>query len=170
MKRLGLLAITAYILSIVLANWAIHRFGFVPVGFGLLAPAGAYFAGAVFVARDCIQLTLGRWWVLPAIAIGALISWQTSASLALASGVAFFCGEMMDWVVFTPLRAKGQLALAFLLGNTFGLVLDSLLFLWLAFHSLSHWQGLSLGKFWMTVPACAATCLIRRRAVLPRHT
>ena len=38
----------AYIACIVGANWAVATFGPVPVGFGLVAPAGVFFAGLTF--------------------------------------------------------------------------------------------------------------------------
>lgn len=48
-----------YVCTIVAANAAIQRFGMVPVGFGLLAPAGVYFAGLAFTLRDLTQDTPG---------------------------------------------------------------------------------------------------------------
>jgi hypothetical protein len=40
-----------YISTIFVANLAIERFGLVPVGFGLYAPAGVYFVGLAFTFR-----------------------------------------------------------------------------------------------------------------------
>ena len=171
-RQWGTAAFVAFVGSIVLANWLIRHYGFVPVGFGLVAPAGTYAAGFVFVARDGMQLAWGRWLVLPAIAVGALLSWWTTAGgtipggelpLAAASGLAFLAGEMTDWAFFTPLRQAGRLALAFLLANTVGLLIDTWLFLWLAFGSISHWQGTALGKLWVTLPACAVVYAYRKR-------
>lgn len=51
------------------ANWAIATFGFVPVGFGLMAPAGVYFAGLTFTFRDLAHESVGRRWVIVAIVI-----------------------------------------------------------------------------------------------------
>ena len=48
-----------YIATIFAANWAIATFGVVPVGFGLMAPAGVYFAGLAFTLRDLTQERLG---------------------------------------------------------------------------------------------------------------
>jgi hypothetical protein len=53
-------AAVAYLLTIVAANWAIHRYGIVPVGFGYVAPAGVYFVAAALVLRDLLQWSLGR--------------------------------------------------------------------------------------------------------------
>lgn len=161
-RWVGGLAVAIYAGLIVAANWAIKRYGFVPVGFGLVAPAGTYFAGAVFVARDAVQLTLGRWWALVAIAAGAGLSFVTSPSLALASGTAFAVGELTDWAIFTPLRRR-HLVAGYLVGNVWGLLVDTWLFLWLAFSSIAHWQGTALGKFWMTAAALPVVWVLRRR-------
>jgi hypothetical protein len=166
-RSAGALALAAYVGCIVAANWAIHKFGFVPVGFGLLAPAGTYFAGAVFVARDAVQLTLGRWWALVAIVVGAGLSFATSPSLAIASGTAFLVGELVDWSIFTPLRRRHVVA-GYLIGNTWGLLVDSWLFLYLAFGSVAHWQGLALGKFWMTAAFLPVLWVSRRRLQQPQ--
>ena len=44
--------LVGYIATIFAANWAISTFGIIPVGFGLLALAGVYFAGLTFTLRD----------------------------------------------------------------------------------------------------------------------
>jgi hypothetical protein len=66
--------LAAYILTIFGANWAISTFGLVPVGFGLLAPAGVYFAGLSFTLRDLAQDRLGKGWTIAAILVGAALS------------------------------------------------------------------------------------------------
>ncbi len=53
--------VVLYVATIFVANWAIiAAFGVVPVGFGLMAPAGVYFAGLAFTFRDLTQEKLGR--------------------------------------------------------------------------------------------------------------
>ena len=73
------LAPLAYLLTIVAANWALTTYGFVSVGFGLMAPAGVFFAGLAFSLRDITHESLGRWWVIGAILVGAALSWWVSA-------------------------------------------------------------------------------------------
>jgi hypothetical protein len=46
--RQGVVCALCYVATIVGANWALATFGVVPVGFGLYAPAGVYFAGLAF--------------------------------------------------------------------------------------------------------------------------
>ena len=148
------LPLAAYIGTIFGANWAISAFGLVPVGFGLLAPAGVYFAGLAFTFRDLTQEQLGRWWTVGAILVGAALSALLSPTLALASGGAFLVSEGLDLAVYTPLRRRHWLS-AVAASNTVGLVVDSVLFLSLAFGSLAFLPGQLVGKAWMTLLAVA---------------
>jgi hypothetical protein len=65
----------AYVASIVAANVTLAAFGLVPVGFGLLAPAGVLWAGIALTLRDLVQDSLGRGAVAFAIVLGAGLSW-----------------------------------------------------------------------------------------------
>lgn len=155
------LTFAGYVLTIVAANVAIGLIGPVPVGFGLMAPAGVYFAGLAFSLRDGLQETGGRRAAVFAILVGAALSATLSTGLALASGLAFLVSELADFAVYTPLRRRSWLA-AVVASNTVGLIVDSALFLWLAFGSLDFLMGQIVGKFWMTGIAVAAIALYRR--------
>ena len=155
-----------YILTIVAANAAITYIGPVPVGFGLIAPAGVYFAGLALTLRDLVQDRLGKRWTVAAILVGAALSALLSPALALASGAAFLLSELADFAVFTPLRSRSWLG-AVALSNTVGLVVDSALFLWLAFGSLAFLSGQLVGKAEMTIAAVAVLWVVRRKAA--RH-
>src|SRR5215218_3036394 len=96
--------VVLYVATIFAANWAISTFGVVPVGFGLVAPAGVYFAGLAFTLRDLTQESLGRPWTVGAILVGAAISALISPQFAIASGLAFLVSETADYLVYTPLR------------------------------------------------------------------
>lgn len=155
--------ITGFALTIVAANWAIGRFGIVPIGFGLMAPAGVYFAGLAFTLRDGIQETAGRRAALAAILAGAGLSGLLSgAQLAAASGLAFLISELADFAVYTPLRRRFWLG-AVVASNTVGILVDSALFLWLAFGSLDFLAGQAVGKLYMTAIAVALIALWRAR-------
>lgn len=158
----GWLVLAGYIATIFAANWAITTFGVVPVGFGLLAPAGVYFAGLAFTLRDLVQEYLGRVASIVAIVAGAALSAFVSPQFAVASGVAFLLSELADLAVYTPLRRRNWL-LAVLASNVAGFVADSALFLTLAFGSLEFLPGQVVGKAWMTLLAIAALTLVRRR-------
>ncbi len=152
LRTLAAIALGGYVLTIFAANMAITLFGIVPVGFGLMAPAGVYFAGLTFSLRDAVQETLGRRWTVGAIVAGALISALLSPQLAIASGLAFLMSELADFAVYAPLRHKSWFA-AVISSNTVGVTLDSALFLWLAFGSLEFIAGQIVGKTWMTLLA-----------------
>lgn len=152
----------SYLGTIVAANWAITRFGAVPVGFGLLAPAGVYFAGLAFTLRDLLHEAAGTVWVVLAIAAGAGLSFVVaSPALALASAAAFGLSELADLGVYSPLRRRRWLV-AVAASNAVGLVVDSVLFLSLAFGSLAFLPGQVVGKAWMTLLAVVLLAAGRR--------
>jgi uncharacterized PurR-regulated membrane protein YhhQ (DUF165 family) len=153
--------VACYIATIFAANWAIETFGVVPVGFGLVAPAGVYFVGLAFTFRDLAHEQVGRRWIVVAIVVGAGLSALVSPTFAFASGCAFLFGELADFAVYTPLRAQGWLR-AVAASNGVGLVVDSALFLWLAFGSLALLPGQVVGKVWMTLLAVALLWGARR--------
>jgi uncharacterized PurR-regulated membrane protein YhhQ (DUF165 family) len=146
----------------VLANAAIQAWGIVPVGFGLMAPAGVFFAGLAFSFRDVVQERLGARWAVAAILVGAALSALLSPALALASGAAFLVSELADFAVFTPLRRRSWLG-AVAASNTVGLVVDSALFLWLAFGSLDFLAGQIVAKLYMTILAVALLWVLKGR-------
>lgn len=157
--------LAAYIATIFAANWALATWGMVPVGFGLSAPAGVWFAGLAFTFRDLTHDALGRRWTLAAIVAGAACSALVSPTFALASSAAFFLSESADFAVYDPLRRRSWLA-AVALSNSVGLILDSALFLTLAFGSLGFLVGQVIGKAWMTALAVVALSLWRKRDAL----
>lgn len=157
--------LVAYVLTIFAANWAISSFGAVPVGFGLRAPAGVYLAGLAFTLRDLTQERLGRVPTLLAIVAGAALSALVSPQFALASGSAFLLSELADFAVYTPLRERNWLG-AVAASNLVGLLVDSALFLTLAFGSLEFFGGQVVGKLWMTALAILLLSLWRRGRVL----
>jgi len=137
--------ISIYIASIVLANVCTVYFGLVPIGFGLMVTAGTFAAGFALIARDAVQVSSGKIVVLVAIIAGAAISAVTSnPAIAVASGIAFLVSELVDFAVFTPLRAK-NLALAVVASSVISAPVDTVLFLHLAGFGLS-WQAV-LGQF-----------------------
>jgi uncharacterized PurR-regulated membrane protein YhhQ (DUF165 family) len=159
---IGVAAAVGYVATIFAANWLIQHVGLVPVGFGLMAPAGVYAAGLAFTLRDVVQTTLGRSATVLAILVGAALSWLVSPTFAAASAVAFLVSELADFAVYTPLEDRSWLG-AVVLSNTVGLVLDSVLFLWLAFGSLEFLAGQIVGKAWMTLLAVSVLAIVRPR-------
>lgn len=176
-KKIGIVAVVLYIGCIFLANWLITNVGTVPVGFGLMAPAGVFAVGATFTFRDITQAHLGRWVVVGAILMGAGLSYLIAGPdkipgglvpIAVASGIAFLFSELADFAVYTPLREYNWIS-AVAASNTIGTVIDSAFFLWLAFGSLQFFWGQVVGKSWIT----AASLLLLfpvRRALLPKES
>lgn len=144
----------AFVGSVFAANWLIAMFHLVPVGFGLVAPAGVYAAGLAFTFRDLTHERYGARVVIACIVAGALLSAWLSPRFALASGVAFLISELADLAVYAPLRRRYGLG-AVAASNVVGLVVDSALFLLLAFGSLAYLPGQIVGKAWMTLLALA---------------
>lgn len=116
-------ALIAYVGTIFAANWAIQRFGLIPVGFGLLAPAGVYFVGLAFPLRDFIQRTMGRRWGVLAILAGGGLSYLVAPTFAVASGATFLVSESADMAVYTPLQKR--FGWAVLASSAVALVVDS---------------------------------------------
>jgi len=161
-RTAGIAAAVAYALTIVGANWAVHTFGLVPVGFGLYAPAGIYFVAAALVLRDGVQYALGKRWALIVMAVGVGLSAIVAGpKLAVASAAAFAISESVDFALFTWVAPRW--ALAVLAGGAAGAVADSMVFLSIAFGSLALLPGQVLGKLYGVVAAAAVIAWRRRR-------
>lgn len=160
-RLFGFIALIVYIGCIFTANWMLQHYGFLPVGFGYQAPAGVFAVGLAFTARDVVQDTLGKRAVLAAILIGAGLSWLVASSFAGASLVAFLLSELADFAVYTPLRERRWLT-AVALSNVAGDVIDSCVFLWMAFGSLSFIEGQLIGKYEVTLVLLPLLWLWRR--------
>lgn len=160
-RRIGIVAALLFVGTVYAANWAVNHWGIVPVGFGYRAPAGVFFAGLALTLRDEVHDRLGVLWVLVAILVGAACSWLVSDRLALASGVAFLVSELCDLLVYAPLRARG-LSVAVVASNFVGALVDSWLFLTIAFGSTAFLAGQVLGKMEMTLLALPVLLTLRR--------
>lgn len=171
MRKVGIAAFICFIATIWLANWLLQHYGIVDIA-GVLVPAGVFAAGLAFTFRDIVHRTLGPGAAVLGIVIGASLSYLISPAFAGASAVAFLVSELADFSVYTPLEKRSVLG-AFLASNVVGLVVDSALFLWIAFGSLQFIEGQVLGKLVMTALAYPVMLAIRPRleprAVLPRH-
>lgn len=161
-RSLAALTFAAFVSTVFVANYLVQHFGVVSVGFGLVAPAAVFAAGAAFVLRDCLHELAGRGVVVAAIVLGAALSYLVAPGFAIASGVAFLVSELADLAVYSPLRARGLIG-AMVASNVVGAVLDSILFLWLAFGSLHFLVGQIVGKLEMTLPAVAVVLVLRAR-------
>ena len=168
----GIAFLIAFGLTIPAANWMIGNVGtvcvpngpcLIPVAPHLMAPSGVAMIGVALVLRDLVQRRLGVAYSAGAVIVGAVLSALVApASLVLASGVAFLLSEFADLAVYTPL-ARRRLVLAVVASSLIGLVVDSVIFLWLAFGSLDFLAGQIVGKAWMVLLSIPFVHVLRRR-------
>jgi uncharacterized PurR-regulated membrane protein YhhQ (DUF165 family) len=119
--------------------------------------------GLALVLRDLVQRRLGVEFGVGAIIVGAAISAGLAPpSLVVASAAAFLLSEFADFAVYTPL-ARRRLVVAVFTSSVVGLVVDSIVFLWLAFGSLEFLTGQIVGKLWMVLLAIPFVVYMRRR-------
>ncbi len=172
----GMLAFLLFLAAIPLSNWLIGNVGevclahgpcLIPVAPGVMAPSGVLTAGAALVLRDIVQRCLGARHGVMAILLGAVVSMTVApVSLVRASTVAFLLSELADFAIYTPLQRRG-LVQAVLASSAVGIVIDSIIFLSLAFGSLALLPGQVIGKIWSIGIAVPLIYLTRRLAPTP---
>jgi uncharacterized PurR-regulated membrane protein YhhQ (DUF165 family) len=175
-RAVGLAAFAAFMGSVPLANWMILHVGtfcvpngpcVLPVAPGVMAPSGVLVVGLALVLRDLVQRCLGIVWGIAAILAGTLLSVLVAGPhLVLASGAAFLISESADLGVYTPLQRRG-LARAVIASSCVGLVVDSLVFLTIAFGSLDFLAGQVIGKAWGVVLSIPLIHVVRRLVPAP---
>jgi|SRR6478672_6485288 uncharacterized PurR-regulated membrane protein YhhQ (DUF165 family) len=168
----GYIFLVLFCLTIPAANWLIGHVGtvcvpngpcLVPVAPGIMAPSGVLMIGLALVLRDLVQRRLGVEFGIGAIIVGAAISAGLAPpTLVVASAAAFLLSEFADFAVYTPL-ARRRLVVAVIASSVVGLVVDSIVFLWLAFGSLEFLVGQIIGKLWMVLLAIPFVMYMRRR-------
>lgn len=168
----GYVFLALFALTIPVANWMIGNVGtvcmpqgpcLVPVAPGLTAPSGVTMIGVALVLRDLVQRRLGTGVAAVAILVGAGVSALLAPpALVVASAAAFLLSEFADLAVYTPL-ARRRLLAAVVASGMVGLVIDSIVFLWLAFGSLDFLAGQVVGKAWMVLLSVPFVAWLRRR-------
>ena len=171
-RREGAVLFLVFAACVPLANWLIDHVGVVcvahgpcviPVAPGLTAPSGVLVAGLALILRDLVQRRLGLVWSAGAIVVGSALSATFAPpSLVVASTVAFALSETADLAVYTPLQRKGLVRAAFA-SALVGLVVDSVVFLALAFGSLQFLPGQVVAKLWMVLLTLPALQWLRDR-------
>jgi uncharacterized PurR-regulated membrane protein YhhQ (DUF165 family) len=163
--KYGFVLVAAYIATIPAANWMIGHVGtciplgpcVIPVFPKIMAPSGVLMIGLALLLRDLVQRMYGLLWGMGCILAGTLVSFLVApAALSVASGTAFLLSELTDFSVYTPL-ARRRFMLALAASCAAGAVVDSAIFLWLAFGSLEFITGQIIGKLY----AVAAFALLR---------
>lgn len=160
MRLLGYISAVLFVATVWFANWLLTKYGIINI-FGLDMPAGVLAVGLAFTLRDIVHRTLGRYAVIACILAGCALAYFIEAnvsiprghvSIAIASAIAFLLSETADMLVYTPLAERHFLG-AVTASNIVGTVVDSALFLWLAFGSLALIEGQVVGKLLMTAVA-----------------
>jgi queuosine precursor transporter len=158
-------------LTIPVANWLASNIGIcvpngpclISVAPGLMTASGVLMIGIALVLRDLVQRRLGV--LIAAIAVfagGAISALLAPATLVAASTVAFLASEYADLTVYTWLGRRRFVA-AVLASSIVGLVVDSILFLWLAFGSLEFLAGQIVGKTLMILVSMPFVLWLRYR-------
>lgn len=172
MKRVGIVAAVAFVATVWIANWLVTKYGIVSIGFGLVAPAGVFVVGIAFTLRDIVHRILGRWIVVGCILAGCLLSYLVEANtqipggqvtVAVASAAAFLFSETSDLLVYSRIEEDSFVG-AVAASNVVGAVVDSALFIYLAFGwSWALVEGQIVGKLLMTAAALPFVFMARKR-------
>jgi queuosine precursor transporter len=160
----------AYLASVVAAAYAVTHIGtqyfpgaphVVPVWPGIDAPSGVYVIGVTLVIRDLLQHRISKPVMVSLIVAGAGLAALVSPAVAVASGCAFLLSETVDWAVYTLTEKRiGDLG-AILASNAVSIVVDSIVFLTVAFGSLAFLEGQVIGKALATLAAFAVIVALR---------
>jgi len=168
----GVLFFLGFMASIPIANWMIGHVGtqcisdgpcLIPVAPTIMPPSGVLMIGIALVLRDMVQRRLGKSWSLVAIAAGTILSGAIAPpTLVLASATAFLISELSDFAVYTPLQRR-RLVLAVFASGFVGAIVDSIVFLYIAFGDLQFLAGQIIGKALMVVASLPIIALLRWR-------
>ena len=90
MTRIKYATFVALLATVAATNLALETWGVIPIGFGLEAPAGVFFAGLAFGLRDVLHETGGPRWVVGAILAGAAL-----CTYRVPTGVADKAGKVV---------------------------------------------------------------------------
>jgi len=168
----GYFYLFGFVMTIPAANWFVEHVGtvcsdsgpcLIPVAPGLMAPSGVIMIGLALILRDLVQRRLGTKTAIFSIIAGALISaFFANPALVIASILAFLLSEFADLLVYTPLQRR-RLILAVFASGCVGLVIDSVVFLYLAFGNLEFLYGQIIGKTWVIILSLPAIFWFRNR-------
>jgi uncharacterized PurR-regulated membrane protein YhhQ (DUF165 family) len=180
-RRLIIIGCLLLFLSMIpLANYSLLHVGIchngepcvIPVWFYPLiyAPSGVIFAGLAFVLRDILQRLSGLALSIYAVLCGTGLSYiYVSKELAIAACSAYFISELADTVFYSWLQ-RYNLVFAVLVSSVISLVIDSIIFLHIAFHSYHFILGQIIGKLLMVILATPLILLVRKVSGDPKVT
>lgn len=148
----------------VVASNILVQYPFTPFGLGDLLTWGAFTYPFAFLVTDLTNRWFGpvktRRVVYVGFAIAVLLSvWLSEPRIALASGTAFLCAQLLDVTLFNRLRA-GSWWRAPLVSSSIGSALDTAIFFSIAFAgSGMPWTTWALGDFSVKMLVAIASLL-----------
>lgn len=145
--------VAMYLTGILLANLLVVWLGIVNIG-PLYFPAGAVMIGLTFSFRDMVQRRYGKWQCWIWMVVASVITYLFNQQIAVASMSAFLISEGVDWAIYTYIG--GSFRKRLIASNIFGVPLDSIVFVALAF-----------GWNWQAIIGQTVVKLVSSMAVLP---
>ena len=156
-------SVLAMVATVVASNILV-QYPFTPFGLGDLLTWGAFTYPFAFLVTDLTNRWFGpaktRRVVYIGFAIAVLLSvWLSEPRIALASGTAFLCAQLLDVTLFNRLRA-GAWWRAPLVSSSIGSALDTAIFFSIAFAgSGMPWTTWALGDFSVKMLVAIASLL-----------
>ena len=156
-------SVLAMVATVVASNILV-QYPFAPFGLGDLLTWGAFTDPFAFLVTDLTNRWFGpvktRRVVYVGFAIAVLLSvWLSEPRIALASGTAFLCAQLLDVTLFNRLRA-GSWWRAPLVSSSVGSALDTAIFFSIAFAGSGlPWTTWALGDFSVKMLVAVASLL-----------
>jgi len=122
--------------------------------------------GLVLVVRDFAQREIGHEVLIAMLIALALTAYFAGAELALASGLAFFIAEIVDWAMFT--FTKFRLSSRVLLSSALAAPIDTTVFLYFADDLIPNsftFPNITMSIVGKMVGALVIWYLLRRRSM-----
>ena len=156
-------SVLAMVATVVASNILV-QYPFTPFGLGDLLTWGAFTYPFAFLVTDLTNRWFGpvktRRVVYVGFAIAVVLSiWLSEPRIALASGTAFLCAQLLDVTLFNRLRA-GSWWRAPLVSSSIGSAVDTAIFFSIAFAGTGlPWTTWALGDFSVKMLVAMASLL-----------
>lgn len=158
----GLIAGIVFLISIPASNAWLSAHGLWDAPLIGPVPSALWIVAISFVARDFLQITLGKRIAWIGIAAGTAASYLLADPMvATASCVAFAVSESADALIFTPLANRGRFLVAVIVSGYIAGFLDSALFVRIAFGSWTGWWQLGVAKAVVLLCATPIAWIVR---------